>query len=46
MRAAVDDRLRSSTFADRPDPLAPHDGRIPVPAGPGLGAGLLGWYEA
>jgi o-succinylbenzoate synthase len=32
-------------FADRPDPLTPRDGRIPVPEGPGLGAGLLGWYQ-
>ena len=31
-------------FADRPDPLPPARGSIAVPAGPGLGDGLLGWY--
>lgn len=29
---------------DRPDPLAPFEGRIAVPTGPGLGDGLDGWY--
>ncbi len=33
-------------FADRPDPLAPHMGRIATPAGPGLGNGLLRWYQS
>jgi L-Ala-D/L-Glu epimerase len=32
-------------FADRPDPLAPVDGTIAVPRGPGLGDGLLSWYR-
>jgi o-succinylbenzoate synthase len=32
-------------FADRADPLPPRDGAIPVPDGPGLGDGLLGWYS-
>jgi hypothetical protein len=32
-------------FADRDDPLAPREGRIAVPATPGLGDGLLGWYR-
>jgi L-Ala-D/L-Glu epimerase len=32
-------------FADREDPLPPSAGRIAVPAGPGLGDGLLGWYR-
>ncbi len=31
-------------FADRVDPLAPRDGRISLPAGAGLGDGLLPWY--
>lgn len=31
-------------FADRPDPLPPAAGRIAVPAGRGLGDGLLDWY--
>jgi L-alanine-DL-glutamate epimerase-like enolase superfamily enzyme len=31
-------------FAGRADPLAPQAGAIAVPAGPGLGDGLLGWY--
>lgn len=31
-------------FADRDDPLPAREGRIPVPAGPGLGDGLLSWY--
>lgn len=30
---------------DRPDPLPASDGRIPVPSGPGLGDGLVGWYD-
>jgi L-alanine-DL-glutamate epimerase-like enolase superfamily enzyme len=30
---------------DRPDPLPASDGRIVVPPGPGLGDGLLAWYE-
>jgi L-alanine-DL-glutamate epimerase-like enolase superfamily enzyme len=33
-------------FADREDPLPPRDGRIQVPAGAGLGDGLLPWYRA
>lgn len=32
-------------FADEEDPLAPRDGRIAVPTGPGLGAGLERWYR-
>ena len=31
-------------FADRFDPLPPRDGRIELPAGPGLGDGLIAWY--
>jgi L-Ala-D/L-Glu epimerase len=31
-------------FADRPDPMPAQRGRIAVPAGPGLGAGLAEWY--
>ncbi len=31
-------------FADRDDPLPARAGRIAVPAGPGLGDGLAGWY--
>jgi L-alanine-DL-glutamate epimerase-like enolase superfamily enzyme len=31
-------------FDGRSDPLAPVDGRIAVPPGPGLGDGLLDWY--
>jgi L-alanine-DL-glutamate epimerase-like enolase superfamily enzyme len=31
-------------FDGRPDPLAPSDGRLAVPPGPGLGEGLLDWY--
>jgi L-Ala-D/L-Glu epimerase len=31
-------------FDGRDDPLAPVAGRIEMPAGPGLGDGLLGWY--
>lgn len=33
-------------FADRPDPLPARAGAIAVPAGPGLGEGLLEWYGA
>jgi o-succinylbenzoate synthase len=33
-------------FADRQNPLAPRQGRIAVPSGPGLGDGLLDWYAA
>lgn len=33
-------------FADREDPLPPHNGRISLPAGPGLGDDLLDWYRA
>ncbi len=33
-------------FADRSDPLPPHEGRIAVPSGPGLGEGLLRWYRS
>lgn len=32
-------------FADREDPLPPSGGRIAVPAGRGLGDGLLDWYR-
>ena len=32
-------------FAGRPDVLPASRGRIPVPAGPGLGAGLRDWYD-
>ena len=31
-------------FADREDPLPSRDGRIEVPAGTGLGDGLVSWY--
>jgi L-Ala-D/L-Glu epimerase len=31
-------------FAERRDPLPPHEGRITLPRGPGLGDGLVGWY--
>jgi L-alanine-DL-glutamate epimerase-like enolase superfamily enzyme len=31
-------------FDGRPDPLPPSGGRIRVPAGPGLGEGLIDWY--
>ncbi len=31
-------------FAERPDPLAPSGGAIPVPSAPGLGDGLEAWY--
>ncbi len=34
-----------SLFADRADPLPAESGHIAVPTGPGLGDGLLGWYE-
>lgn len=30
---------------DRTDPLPASDGRIAVPSGPGLGDGLLAWYD-
>jgi o-succinylbenzoate synthase len=33
-------------FADREDPMSPHSGRIRVPAGAGLGDGLLAWYRS
>jgi o-succinylbenzoate synthase len=33
-------------FADRANPLPATDGRIPIPAGPGLGDGLIAWYES
>ena len=33
-------------FADHADLLAPREGRIAVPDGPGLGAGLVRWYQA
>ncbi|HTP22501.1 MAG TPA: mandelate racemase/muconate lactonizing enzyme family protein [Solirubrobacteraceae bacterium] len=33
-------------FADRPDPLPARAGRIAVPTGPGLGDGLMTWYQA
>jgi L-Ala-D/L-Glu epimerase len=32
-------------FADRSDPLPARGGRIPLPDGPGLGDGLIGWYD-
>jgi o-succinylbenzoate synthase len=35
-----------SLFADREDPLPARDGRIEVPEGPGLGDGLVAWYQA
>ena len=31
-------------FEGPQDPLAPRDGRIALPAGPGLGDGMTGWY--
>lgn len=31
-------------FEDRPDPLPAREGRLALPAGPGLGAGLVDWY--
>ncbi len=31
-------------FGGRPAPLSPRHGRMPWPAGPGLGDGLLSWY--
>jgi L-Ala-D/L-Glu epimerase len=34
-----------AVFANRPDPLPPRAGRIPLPPGPGLGEGLLEWYR-
>ena len=33
-------------FAGHEDPLPARDGRIAVPDGPGLGDGLLSWYQA
>jgi o-succinylbenzoate synthase len=33
-------------FADRDSPLAPRDGWLALPDGPGLGDGLLAWYGA
>jgi L-alanine-DL-glutamate epimerase-like enolase superfamily enzyme len=33
-------------FADRADPLPARDGRIGLPDGPGLGDGLIPWYQA
>ena len=33
-------------FADRGDPLPARDGRIGLPDGPGLGDGLISWYQA
>jgi o-succinylbenzoate synthase len=33
-------------FADRANPLAPTRGQIQTPAGPGLGDGLVAWYES
>jgi L-alanine-DL-glutamate epimerase-like enolase superfamily enzyme len=33
-------------FAGREDPFPPRGGRIPVPAGAGLGDGLERWYQA
>jgi o-succinylbenzoate synthase len=34
-----------AVFAGRQDPLGAERGTIPVPAGPGLGDGLLDWYR-
>ena len=34
-----------SLFEGPPDVLAPVDGRMAVPDGPGLGDGLLDWYD-
>jgi L-Ala-D/L-Glu epimerase len=34
-----------SQFADREDPLPARDGRMRVPAGVGLGSGLISWYR-
>lgn len=36
--------LATLSLFDREHPLAPSDGRIPVPDGPGLGIEPLGWY--
>jgi L-Ala-D/L-Glu epimerase len=33
-------------FAEREDPLPARDGRIGLPDGPGLGDGLISWYQA
>ena len=33
-------------FADREDPLPAREGQIAVPAGAGLGDGLISWYQA
>ncbi len=33
-------------FADRPDPLQAREGRIALPAGSGLGDGLVDWYAS
>lgn len=35
-----------SMISDRPNPLPAEAGHITVPAGPGLGDGLLDWYRA
>ena len=32
-------------FERRTDPMPPAGGSIPLPSGPGLGDGLLPWYE-
>jgi L-alanine-DL-glutamate epimerase-like enolase superfamily enzyme len=32
-------------FDGHEDPLAPHGGRIAMPVGPGLGDGMIGWYD-
>jgi L-alanine-DL-glutamate epimerase-like enolase superfamily enzyme len=34
-----------SLFEGREDPLPANEGRLAAPAGPGLGEGLLGWYD-
>ncbi len=36
--------LATLALFDRPDPLAPVEGRIAMPLGPGLGDGLDAWY--
>jgi L-Ala-D/L-Glu epimerase / N-acetyl-D-glutamate racemase len=35
-----------SSFAGREDPLPVRDGFLELPSGPGLGEGLLGWYDS
>jgi o-succinylbenzoate synthase len=33
-------------FADQPDPLPPNEGRIRISSEPGLGSGLIDWYDS